>query len=143
MLPKIHLKLIDLEVERREEMGRELALLGLTGFEEPIGFEYRFEAFDVRGNMVCFGKLDRIPKLSLNIRRIETVETYRRKGYGEATVWALIRHFHLPISPVDERGEGICFWGAMRKRFRTQGLIMDQISITDADILLAPFYSTP
>lgn len=136
MLPKIHLELIDLEVEQRQE----LALNNLAGFEEPIGFEYRFEAYDLIGSMVCSGKLDRIPGLSVNIRQIETVGIHRRKGYASATVWALIRHFHLLITPVEERGLGVRFWQAMRNRYLAQGLIRDQISVTDANSLLDSFY---
>lgn len=125
--PEIRLILSDLEIEERES----LLAAGLESFNNPVGIEFQFDSFNCEGVQVCSGMIIRDLGRTVYVRYISTAEDQRRKGYATATVLGLIKHFHLPITPVSERGDGCAFWGNLRKRTKYAGLICNEIGITD------------
>lgn len=132
-IPFVRVDMHDLEKEQRDEM----ASFGLSEGYGQLGLEFRFEAFNASGQMVCLGKIDHIPGKQVTVRRIETELEYRHQGYGTSAVIEISKYFGgLPIVPMDERGDGIHFWAALRKRSETADIIKEQISLTEASQLL-------
>lgn len=125
--PEIRLVLTDLELRERES----LLSAGFESLNNPVGIEYQFDSFNCEGTQVCSGTIVHDPGRTVYVRYISTAEDHRRKGYASATVFSLIKHFHLPITPVSERGEGRAFWENLRKRFKYAGLICSEVSVTD------------
>lgn len=131
VLPVVHLELVDLEQEERDQQRM------LSFYDEesrpPLGLEFRFQAYNKVGEAVCSGKITHIPGASVIVRAINTPDERQRKGYGTSTVLGLSKAFgDLPIVPMDERGDGLIFWPAIRERFAESGLIESQTSITDS-----------
>lgn len=128
--------LTDLELKERATA----AAFGFVdpGLYGPDGIEFEYESFNRAGEMVCFGKIDHIPGVQVTVRYIETVETYQRQGYGTAVLCWISDHFGgLPVVPAAERGEaGVAFWTALRRRPRNALAVREEISITDASLLL-------
>ncbi len=134
-IPFVRLELYDLEQESRDK----LASVGLLHPDccDPLGFEFRFEAFNTSGQKVCSGKIDHIPGKQVTVRGIETELEFRRKGYGTSVVLELNKNFPgVPVAPMDERSEGISFWATLRKYSETKNFVIEQISLTSASQLL-------
>lgn len=134
--PEIRVALRDLEAEQRAAFAAG-GLFDSRHFESE-GIEFRYEAFNMAGEMVCFGKIDHVPGMQVTVRYIETVPAHQRRGYGTAVVCWLSAHFdHLPIVPMDVRGEGgVAFWAALRERPVTGLFVREQISLTEASLLV-------
>jgi hypothetical protein len=143
--PEVHVELTDLELERRAEA----AVGGFTDSSlfSPEGIEFRYEAFNPSGELVCSGKVDHIPGVQVTVCHIDTVRSHQRKGYATAVVRWLRTHFSdltmphvaegLPIVPMDERGEsGAAFWTALRKRPVTGMFVKESIGFHDACLLV-------
>lgn len=134
VLPVVHLELVDLEQEERDQQSM------LSFYDEatrpPLGLEFRYQAFSQAGEAVCSGKITHIPGASVIVCGINTPEEHQRKGYGTSTVLGLSKAFDdLPIVPMDERGIGLSFWPALRERFAESGLIETQTNLTDSNRL--------
>lgn len=134
--PEVRVVLIDLELEQRASFGAGV-LFGPRHFE-PEGIEFRFEAFNMDGEVVCSGKIDHIPGMQVTVRYIGTVPAHQRRGYGTSVLSWLSAHFdNLPIVPMDERGEGgVAFWAALRERPVTGLHVREQIGLTEASLLV-------
>lgn len=134
VLAVVHLELVDLEQEERDQQRT------FSFYDEksrpPLGLEFRFQAYNEAGEAVCSGKITYIPGASVIVCGINTLDEHQRKGYGTATVLGLSKAFDdLPIVPMDERGDGLSFWPAIRERFASTGLIEMQTNLTDSNRL--------
>lgn len=136
-LPAIRLELVDLILEERDE---QLAFGIDDEYGPPSGLEFRYLAFNGQGDMVCSGKVTQIPGLQLIVCGINTPKEHRRKGYGSATIKALFAAFEsLPIAPMDERGDGLAFWPAVRQLFEGEVAFFEQTCLTNSITLCEPF----
>jgi len=134
VLPVIHLVLVDLEQEERDQQRM------FSFYDEksrpPLGLEFRFQAYNEVGEAVCSGKITYIPGASVIVCGINTPDEHQRRGYGTSTVLGLSKAFDgLPIVPMDERGDGLSFWPAIRERFGESGLVEMQTNLTDSNRL--------
>lgn len=133
--PEVRVELFDLELEQRQQMAT-------SGFDEschfaPAGIEFRFETFNAAGELVCTGKVDHIPGVQVTVRHIDTVPGHRRRGYATGAVRWLSAHFGwLPVVPMDERGDGVAFWAALRDGPVTELFVRPSIGLTEASELV-------
>jgi hypothetical protein len=133
--PEVRVELFDLELEERQQIAP-------GGFDDsrhfaPAGIEFRFEAFNAGGELVCTGKVDHIPGVQVTVRHIDTVSGHRRRGYATAAVRWLSAHFGwLPVVPMDERGDGVAFWTALRDGPFTELFVRPSIGLTQASELV-------
>lgn len=133
--PEVRVELIDLELEERQQIAS-------GGFDDPRhfapdGIEFRLEAFNAAGELVCTGRVDHIPGVQVTVRHIDTVPGHRRRGYATAVVRWLSAHFSsLPVVPMDERGDGVMFWAALRDRPFTGLFVRPPIGLTEASELV-------
>lgn len=133
--PEVRVELFDLELEQRQQ----IAPGGLDDscHFAPAGIEFRFEAFNAAGELVCTGKVDHIPGVQVTVRHIDTVAGHRRRGYATAVVRWLSAHFGgLPVVPMDERGDGVAFWTALRDGPFTGLFVRPSIGLTEASELV-------
>lgn len=133
--PEVRVELSDLELDRRKQIAS-------GGFDDPRHFapaeiEFHFDAFNAAGELVCTGKVDHIPGVQVTVRHIDTLAGHRRRGYATAVVRWLSVHFgELPVVPMDERGDGVAFWAALRD-LPVTGLFVGQcIGLTEASELV-------
>lgn len=133
--PEVRVELSDLELDRRKQIAP-------GGFDEPrhfapAGIEFHFDAFNAAGELVCTGKVDHIPGVQVTVRHIDTLAGHRRRGYATAVVHWLSVHFgELPVVPMDERGDGVAFWAALRDRPVTELFVRQCIGLTEASELV-------
>lgn len=133
--PDVRVELTDLELERRKQ-------IAAGGFDdprhfEPAGIEFNFSAFNAAGELVCTGKVDHIPGVQVTVRHIDTLAGHLRRGYATAVVRWLSAHFgSLPVVPMDERGDGVAFWTALRDRPFTGLFVRQSIGLTEASELV-------